>query len=129
MYCEYLIYLCSLMQFFKRNIFGIFAVLIATCLLGNSVININEIHEYNEFKNFGEYTAVEENVEPSLMAGGLKMSLVFLFFLLIPVVLSILHKRRKANAIIFYLALGLVLINFLVFPYILTLLYNSINTI
>jgi len=129
MYCQYLIYLCSLMQFFKRNIFGILAIVIAGYLLGTSIFNIYEIQDYNEFKGFGEYITVEENVEPNILIGGLKMSLMFLFFLLIPVVLSILHKRKKASKVILYLALGLVGINFLVFPYILTLLYNSINSI
>ena len=117
------------MQFFKRNIFGILALLIGGYLLSNTLSDIYEIQDYNELKDFGEYITVEENVEPNLLVGGLKMSLIFLFFLLIPVVLSILHKRRKADNKILYLALILVGINFLLFPYVLTLLYNSINSI
>ena len=71
----------------------------------------------------------EENIQPSLMAGGIKVSLIFLTFLLIPVVLSIVHKRKKANRIVLYVAIALILINFLVFPYYLTQLFNTFNSI
>ena len=93
------------------------------------MINIKEILNYKELKNVGEYIAIEENTQPSLMAGGIKISLIFLMFLLAPVIAAIFHKRRKGNKIIMYLALALVLINFLMFPYYLTVLYNMINSI
>lgn len=133
MYCEYLIYLCSLMQFLKKNIFGILAIVSGAYLLLNTLTNISDIQFFNELENVGEYIKVEKKTEvdgqPSLMTGGLKVSIIFLTFLLIPAVLTILHKRRKANAIVCYMALALILINFLIFPYYLTQLFSTFNTI
>jgi hypothetical protein len=114
------------MQFFKKNIFGFLAIVVGLYLLTHTIININEILEFKEFENIGEYSAVKKSIEPNLGSGVLKTSLVFLLFLIIPVILSIVHKRRKANNKIMYIALVIVLANFLVFPYLLTLLYNSI---
>nr|WP_321223334.1 hypothetical protein [uncultured Psychroserpens sp.] len=119
-------YLCPLMQFFKKNIFGFLAIVVGLYLLTHTIININEILEFKEFENIGEYSAVKKSIQPNLGSGVLKTSLVFLLFLIIPVILSIVHKRRKANNKIMYIALVIVLANFLVFPYLLTLLYNSI---
>ena len=131
MYCQFVIYLCPRMQYFKRNILGILAIVVGLVLLSVSVSNITELQSFLELTEPGEYIAVETNVdtivEPSLMAGGLKVSLIFLAVLFVPVVLSIFHARRKADKKILYLALGLVLINFLVFPYYLTLLFGSLN--
>lgn len=129
MYCKYLIYLCALMQFFKTNIFGVLALLVGMLLLLNTFININEIQSFNAFQNVGEYVAVKTSMEPNLYTGSLRLSLMFLLFLLIPVVLSIVHKRKKGNKIILYSSIIIILINFLVYPYFLTLLSNTINTI
>lgn len=122
-------YLCPLMSFLKKNIFGFLAILIGICLLINSISNINEILNYKDFDTIGEYISVEKHTEPSLMSGIIKMSLVFLLFLVIPVILSIIHKRRKADNKILYIAVVFIVTNFLVFPYLLSLFYNSTNTI
>ncbi|WP_460219253.1 hypothetical protein [Psychroserpens sp. MEBiC05023] len=117
------------MSFLKKNIFGLLAILVGIYLLINSISNINEILNYEEFYAIGEYVAVKQNMEPNLMSGVIKMSLVFLLFLLIPVVLSVLHKRRKANNKILYIAIVFIVANFLVFPYLLTLFYNTTKSI
>ncbi|WP_047547033.1 hypothetical protein [Psychroserpens sp. Hel_I_66] len=117
------------MGFLKKNIFGILAIIIGIVLLINSILDIDEIQNFNEFIKVGEYISAEKNVVPNLMTGILKMSLWFLLFLLVPVVLSIVHKRRQANNKILYVAIVFVLANFLVFPYLLTLFYNSTQSI
>lgn len=122
-------YLCPLMTFFKKNIFGFFAILIGIYLLHNSITNIIEIQNFDEFYNVGEYIAVERSIAPNLTSGIIKTSLVFLFFLVIPVMLAIIHKKRKADHIILYAVLALVIANFLVFSYLLTLIYNLTNSI
>ena len=114
------------MQFLKQNIFGILAILIGCYLLYDTYDGVVELQRFNEVE---QHVAIENTVEPGISGeavvkpGWLEVSLIFLTFLLIPVVLTIIHKRKKGNPIIFYSALLIVLINFLFFPYLLTKMF------
>ena len=114
------------MEFLKQNIFGILSILVGCILMYDTYLNTAELNTFKNTSEVGQYIAVEERVEvgenqrPSLMAGGLKVSLIFLTFLLVLVVLAIVHKRRKGSSKVLYAAIGIIVINFLFFPYFLT---------